>query len=253
MNRIIPFLYGVLCYAIFFLTFLYLIGFVSNQFVPRSIDVGPATDPGIALLINIGLLALFGIQHSVMARPGFKRQWTRIIPEPAERSTYVLIASAVLILLFWQWRPMTTTIWSVQSLVGQIVLWSGFGAGFLIVLLSTFMINHFDLFGLRQVWLHMRAQPYKHVGFMARYLYRFVRHPLYLGFLLAFWATPQMTVGHLVFALGMTVYILIGVRYEERDLVHFLGEDYARYREEVPMIIPGLKGYQTTEGTAETE
>lgn len=253
MNRALAFLYGVICYGVFFLTFLYLIGFVSNLVVPRSIDVGLATDPGLALLINIGLLALFGVQHSVMARPAFKRRWTRIVPQQIERSTYVLIASAVLVLLFWQWRPMTATVWSVQSPVGQAILWTVFGAGFLLVLLSTFMINHFDLFGLRQVWLHARQQPYSHVGFTVRYLYRFVRHPLYLGFLLAFWAIPEMTVGHLVFALGMTTYIFIGVRYEERDLMHFLGEDYARYREAVPMIVPGFpKTHQSTENFADT-
>lgn len=253
MNRALAFLYGVICYGVFFLTFLYLIGFVSNLVVPRSIDVGPATDPGLALLINIGLLALFGVQHSVMARPGFKRRWTRIVPRPIERSTYVLIASAVLIFLFWQWRPMTTTVWSVESPAGQAILWTIFGAGFFLVLLTTFMINHFDLFGLRQVWLHMRQKPYSQVGFTVRYLYRFVRHPLYLGFLLAFWATPRMTVGHLVFALGMTAYILIAVRYEERDLMQFLGEDYARYRETVPMIIPGVKRHRAAEGAADTQ
>lgn len=240
MGRMLALLYGVIAYGIFFLTFLYLIGFVGNAIVPKSIDSGPATATATAVLINVLLMALFGIQHSVMARPEFKKRWTEWIPAPIERSTFVLLASLILVLLYWQWRPLTQVVWDVQATWGQYLLWALFAAGFLLVLLSTFVIDHFDLFGLRQVMLNLRRQAYTHPGFKVTYFYRFVRHPLYSGFLLAFWATPHMTLGHLLFASGMTVYILIAIRYEERDLVRFHGQNYVAYREKVPMLVPRL-------------
>jgi protein-S-isoprenylcysteine O-methyltransferase Ste14 len=240
MRRVIGFVYGVTCYAIFFLTFLYLIAFVANFWVPKGIDDGSPTTIGLALLINLGLIALFGIQHSVMARPAFKRRLKAVLPDSVERSTFVLASSAVLILLYWQWRPMPQVVWSVESPVWQAVLWGLLLAGFGIVLLATLIIDHFDLFGLRQVWLRLVDKPYYHHSFRVTYFYKFVRHPIYLGLLLGFWCTPLMTVGHLLFAAGMTVYILIGIRFEERDLEHFLGEDYRRYKQRVPMLVPKL-------------
>ena len=251
MGRGIAFLYGVVCYGIFFLTFLYLIGFLGNLLVPKSIDVGPVVATLTAFLINFALIALFGIQHSVMARPEFKERWTKIVPKSIERSTYVLISSALLILLYWQWRPMVGVIWEAESVWAQYMLWAVFFGGFLLVLLSTFVIDHFDLFGLRQVWFNWRQQSYTHSGFKVTYFYKFVRHPLYVGWIMSFWGIPRMTTGHLLFALGMTAYILIAIRYEERDLVKFLGDDYARYREKVPMLVPRFgKGHDTVKGTA---
>jgi len=240
MGRGIAFLYGVVCYAIFFLTFLYLVGFLSNLLVPQSIDVGLAATTLTALAINFALIALFGIQHTVMARPGFKKKWTKIVPTSVERSTYVLITSVILILLYWQWRPITNLVWEAEAAWLQYLLWAVFFGGFGLVLLSTFVIDHFDLFGLRQVWLNFRQKTYTHPPFKVTFFYKFVRHPLYVGWIMAFWGTPRMTVGHLLFAVGMTVYILIAIRYEERDLVRFLGDDYSRYREKVPMLIPRL-------------
>ena len=240
MTRLIAFLYGVVAYAIFFLTFLYLVGFLGNFLVPKSIDSGPVTVTSVALLINVALLALFGIQHSVMARPGFKAVWTKIVPKPVERSTYVLLSSLVLILLYWQWRPMGQVIWNAEAAWAQYMLWAVFFGGFLIVLLSTFIIDHFDLFGLRQVMLNLRQREYTHPSFKVTFFYKFVRHPLYTGWIMAFWGTPTMTLGHLVFAIGLTGYILIAIRYEERDLVTFHGADYARYRDKVPMLIPNF-------------
>lgn len=238
MGRLTAVVYGTGCYAIFFLTFLYLIGFVGNLAVPKSIDMGPVTAPWLAIVVNLGLIGLFGLQHSVMARPEFKTWWTRWIPRSVERSTFVLVASLLLLLLFWQWRPMTAVVWQVGSDWAQALFWLVFATGFLLVLLSTFVIDHFDLFGLRQVWLNFRQSSYTHPGFKVTYFYKFVRHPLYLGFILAFWSTPHMTLGHLLFAAAMTGYLLIGIHYEERDLERFLGEDYRRYRERVPMLVP---------------
>lgn len=253
MSRILALIYGVVCYAIFFGSFLYLYGFLSNTFVPKGIDGGVETATGTALIINLVLLALFGVQHTVMARPEFKERWTKIVPKPIERSTYVLISSAILILLYWQWRPMTGVVWEVDAAWGRALLWAVFGAGFLVVLLSTFIINHFDLFGLRQVWLNFRQQTYEHPHFKVTYFYKFVRHPLYVGWLLTFWGTPSMTVGHLLFAAGLTGYIFIAIHYEERDLVRFHGEDYVRYKQKVPMIIPTFgKGHETVKGGAKT-
>ena len=239
MRRMIGFGYGVACYTIFFVTFLYLIGFAANYMVPKGIDDGVPMATGVAALIDLALIALFGVQHSVMARPAFKKRLAAVLPESVERSTFVLAASLALIILYWQWRPLPQVIWSVKSPVAQTVLWAVLIAGFGIVLLSSFLIDHFDLFGLRQVWLELVGRAYRHPPFQVTYLYKFIRHPIYLGVLLGIWSTPRMTLGHLVFAIGMSGYILIGVQYEERDLEMFLGEDYRRYKERVPMLIPG--------------
>lgn len=240
VGRTLTFLYGVVCYAIFFAALVYLIGFLANFMVPKGIDAGMVTSFGLALTINIGLMLVFGLQHSVMARPGFKAAWTKIVPKPAERSTYVLFTSAALILMYWQWRPMTGVIWQADAMWLQYALWGLFALGVLIVLASTFIIDHFDLFGLRQVFLRLLGKPYTDVPFRVTFFYKFVRHPLYLGWFLTFWATPSMTVGHLLFAIGMSGYILIAVQYEERDLAKFLGQRYIDYKKRVPAFIPGL-------------
>jgi methanethiol S-methyltransferase len=239
-SRSAIFAYGVASYLVFFVTFLYAAGFIGDFLVPKSIDSPAAIPFWQALLVNLGLLALFAIQHSVMARPAFKRWWTRIVPEPAERSTYVLFSSVALILLFVLWQPMGGTVWHVGNPIGRAVLYALFAFGWLLVLFATFLINHFDLFGLRQVWLHLRGREYTPLQFRTPGLYRHIRHPLYVGWFFAFWATPTMTVAHLVFALGTTAYILLAIRWEERDLVSFLPE-YAEYRNRVPMLIPGRR------------
>lgn len=251
MGRVLALLYGVVCYAVFFGTFLYWIGFVTNAVVPKGIDDGVATATGMALIINLALIALFGVQHTVMARPEFKERWTKLVPRPIERSTYVLLGSAALILLYWQWRPMTASVWEVDAAWGRTLLWAVCLGGYVIVLLSTFIIDHFDLFGLRQVWHNFRQKAYAHPGFKVTFFYKFVRHPLYIGWIMSMWGTPSMTAGHLLFAVGLTTYIFIAIRYEERDLVRFLGDDYARYRQKVPMIIPTVgKGHDTVKGGA---
>jgi methanethiol S-methyltransferase len=240
MKRGSIFVYGVVCYAVFLATFLYAIGFVGDLWVPRSIDSAPRAPLTIALLTNLALLGLFAAQHSVMARPAFKRWWMRIVPPSAERSTYVLFSSVALIALFAFWQPMGGTVWNVESPVGRAVLYALFAFGWGLVLVSTFLINHFDLFGLRQVWLQLIGKPYQPLPFKTPLLYRYVRHPLYVGWFFAFWATPTMTVAHLVFAIATTAYILIAIQLEERDLVEAHPE-YEEYRRRVPMLAPFTK------------
>jgi protein-S-isoprenylcysteine O-methyltransferase Ste14 len=240
-RRISVFLYGFVCYAIFFGTFLYAVGFIGNLFVPKSIDSASQQPLLQALLINVLLLGIFAVQHSLMARPFFKERWTKVVPKEAERSTYVLFSSLALILMFWQWQPMGGVIWDVQDPVARGLLLSLFAFGWLLVLASTFLINHFDLFGLRQVTLYLLGKEYTRLPFKTPGLYRFVRHPLYVGWLFTFWATSTMTAAHLVFALATTAYILIAIQWEERDLVGEHGKAYEDYRRNVPMLIPSGK------------
>lgn len=240
MGKILALLYGVATYGFFFITFLYAIAFVGNfgGIVSKTIDSGIEGELGGSLIINIILLGLFGGQHLIMARPAFKAKWTKIVPEPVERTTFVLAATALLALLIWKWQPLTTEIWTVTSTAGAAILQVLFFAGWAIVLLATFMIDHFDLFGLRQVYLNFKGQPYTHKPFVTVGFYKFVRHPLMLGFIIAFWATPAMSLGHLVFAIVTTVYILISLPIEERDLAAALGAPYEAYRKRVSMLIP---------------
>ncbi len=237
--------YGIVCYFVFFLTFLYAIGFVGDFVVPTSLDRGMASPAAVAWIIDIALLALFAIQHSGMARRGFKRWLTGWLPAPAERSTYVLLSSLILALMFWQWRPLQGTVWNVQTPWAYWLLYAVFAFGWLLVLTGTFMINHFDLFGLRQVWLRARGRDYAPLEFKEHFYYRIIRHPLMLGFIIAFWAIPLMSVGHLLFAVATTGYILLALQLEERDLIAAHGEDYRRYRREVPMLCPWPRPHGT--------
>lgn len=244
MTRAVYLVYAVVAYAIFFATFLYLIAFVGNlPFVPKTVDRGPEAALALApaMAINVALIALFGVQHSVMARQWFKRAWTRIVPTPIERSTFVLFASLSLIILFSFWRPIPGTVWHVENAAGAAFLWAVFAVGWLVVLLSTFLLNHFELFGLQQVYFHARGRTAAEPELREPLFYKAVRHPLYSGFFIAFWATPHMTYGHLLLAVGMSAYMLIAIRFEERDLVSHFGTQYEEYRERVGMLTPRMR------------
>jgi len=236
-KRILAFVYGVACYLAFFATFLYAIGFIGNFWVPKSMDSGPQMPLSSALAINIALLGLFAVQHSVMARQWFKAAWTKVVPRPVERSTYVLFSSLALILLFWKWQPLGGVVWSVDGMAERLALNTLYALGWITILIATFLINHFDLFGLRQVWLFLIGKPYTGLPFATPGLYRYVRHPLYVGWFLVFWAAPVMTVTHLIFAIATTAYILIAIQFEERDLMK-MHREYAEYRRRVPMVLP---------------
>ena len=240
IKRIAFFAYGVICYAVFFGTFLYAIGFVGGFAVPKLLDGAPIAPLPVSLAIDLGLLALFAVQHSVMARPWFKEVWTKDVPKEIERSTYVLFSSVALLLMFWQWRPLGGVVWSVQSEPARVALRSSFAFGWMLVLVSTFLINHFDLFGLRQVWLQLVGKPYTQLKFGTPGPYKLVRHPLYVGWFFAFWSAPTMTMTHLLFAVMTTAYILVAIQFEERDLVRH-HKEYADYRKRVPMLIPFTK------------
>lgn len=249
MTKVTRFLavgYGAVSYLLFLAVFLYAIGFVGGVVAPRSVDNAVDAPLWQALIVNLSLLALFAVQHSVMARPAFKRWWTRYVPPPVERSTYVLLASLALALLFWQWRTISYVVWDVADQPARMTVWALFWLGWAIVLAATFMINHFELFGLRQVFAAWRAQPEAQTGFRATMFYRVVRHPLMLGFLIAFWSAPTMTAGRLLFAAATTGYILIALQLEERDLLATLGARYAAYRKTVPMLVPRPRMRRTT-------
>jgi methanethiol S-methyltransferase len=236
-RRIAVFVYGVVCYMAALATFAYLAAFLENLVVPRSIDSAPQTPLWIALLVDLGLLALFGIQHSVMARPAFKAMWTKVVPQAAERSTYVLFSSVAMFLLFWLWQPIGGVIYNIENAYGRIALYVLYAVGWVTVLVTTFLINHFDLFGLRQVALQLMGRRYTGLRFRTPGPYKLVRHPLYVGWLMVFWSTPQMTAAHLLFAMALTTYILIAIQYEERDLMK-MHREYAEYRRRVPMMVP---------------
>jgi len=242
MSRSATLLFSILAYAIFFATFLYLIVFVGDfSFARRTVDAGPEAPIAVAVVIDLALIALFGLQHSGMARQAFKRWWTKFVPWPAERSMYVLTASIALMILFLGWRPIPQVVWNVTNPLAANIIWVVFWAGWGIVLLSTFLINHFELFGLQQAWFNMRGRKAAHPELRQPFFYRWVAHPLYAGFFLAFWAAPQMTAGHLLLAAGMSAFMLIAIRYEERDLTTLFGDDYRRYRAGVGMLIPRFR------------
>lgn len=242
MKKALLVIYGVIAYMIFLITFLYAIGFVGNLIVPKSIDSGPESPLLISIFINILLLSIFALQHSIMARPAFKKWWTKIVGVTAERSTYVLFSSLALILLYWQWRPIPLIVWQVDNETFALLLKAIFFSGWIIVLLSSFMINHFELFGLKQVFTAFKNFKSQSPTFQVNYLYKFIRYPIMLGFLIAFWATPIMTLGHLLFSIATTSYIIIAVKYlEEKDLQKYLGKDYNDYQQKVPMFFPHVK------------
>jgi protein-S-isoprenylcysteine O-methyltransferase Ste14 len=248
MGRMFTFIYGVACYAVFFASFLYGIGFIGGFFTPTYLDAAPTAPLGKSLLIDLGLLTAFAIQHSGMARPAFKRWWTKIVPEAAERSTYVLISSLALILLYFTWQPIGGVIWKAQGAARPVVI-AIYVFGWALLLYTTFLIDHFDLFGLRQVWRRLLNRVYEPPKFHTPALYRLVRHPLYIGWLVIFWAAPTMTVAHLVFALMTTAYILVAIQLEERDLLDAFGSDYAAYRRRTPMLIPRLFGKRSQQSS----
>jgi len=242
MSRAATLIFSIICYAIFFATFLYLIVFVGDfQFATITVDSGPEAPPAIAAIIDILLISLFGLQHSVMARPAFKAWWTKIVPPPIERSVFVLAASIALMILFLGWRPIDAIVWNVTNPILKDLIWILFWAGWLTVLVSTFLINHFELFGLQQAWLHVRGREAARPELRQPGFYRWVAHPLYSGFFLAFWAAPEMTAGHLLLAAGVSIYMLIAIRYEERDLTDFFGDEYRRYRSGVGMLTPRFR------------
>ena len=241
MGKSIALFYGLVCYLIFLVAFVYAIGFTGNFFVPKGIDGGVEGPLILSIIINVALMGLFAVQHSVMARPGFKKWWTTYVPLPIERSTYVLLASLILLLLYYFWQPLTGTVWSVTSPALRNVIWAIFALGWGVVLLSTFMIGHFDLFGLQQVLFHKQGKKTPESKFKEPGFYKFIRHPIMTGFIIAFWATPDMTMGHLLFAAVTTAYILISIQLEERDLIALLGNAYVNYRERVPALIPFIK------------
>ena len=241
MKRWIYLTYGVACHAQFLATYALMACFVGDLGIGWSIDSPPAARPPLqAFAIDLGLLLLFAVPHSIMARPAFKRVWTRLVPEPIERSTYVLVSNVLMLALMALWQPLGGTVWSIEQPAGRRLVWALFGAGWLLVPLASLMIDHFDLFGTRQVWLHFRGLEYRPLPFQARALYRSIRHPLYVGWALAFWATPTLSAGHLLFASVLTLYMLLAVRIEERDLVRHLGRQYEEYRERVPMFVPRI-------------
>jgi len=241
MKRHWFFLYGVTCYLMFLSVFLYMLGFVGGLGVPKTIDSAGGGVLPLAVAVNVGLLLLFAVQHSVMARPGFKQIWQRVVPDAIERSTYVLLANVVCIVLMWQWRGIDLVVWDIEQPALRAVAWGLFGVGWATVLVATLMIDHFDLFGLRQVWLYWRKRDYTPLPFRVPLFYRHVRHPLYVGWTIAFWATPTMTVGHALFASVMTVYMALAAIVEERDLIAHFGRQYAEYRRRVPMFVPRLR------------
>jgi len=242
MEKLISFVYGIIAYIIFLISFLYAIGFIGNFIVPKSIDAGTETAFSNALLINALLLSIFAIQHSVMARPAFKKWFTTIINPAIERSTYVLLSSLALLLLYWKWQPMPAIVWKTENESIALIFTGIYFLGWLIVFFSTFMINHFELFGLKQIFDNLNSRFSKDYNFKVNYLYKIVRHPIMLGFIIAFWATPEMTVGHLIFAIITTIYIFIAIKYlEEKDLKKYFGKEYEDYQNNVPMIIPFTK------------
>ncbi len=245
MGKALAFLYGLISYLVFLATLLYAIGFVGNFVVPMSIDTGPVGPVGQALIVNILILGLFAVQHSVMARQEFKAWWTQFVPMPVERATYVMLSNLIMILLFWQWRPMAGEIWSVDNAFGAAVLVGLYFAGWVVLVVGTFNVGHFDLFGMNQVYCYLRGKERGPNVFKTPGLYKAVRHPIMLGWIIIFWATPRMTVGHLLFAVVTTVYILIAIKIEERDLVGWFGQTYEDYRRKVPMLVPFLKGMQS--------